>query len=50
MNAMTAHIENHTMKAANTPRPRRDVAEENVAQADGNPEKMRAVAAEAPVS
>lgn len=45
---MTAHIENHTMKAANTPQPRRrDVAEENVAQADENPEKMRAVAAEA---
>jgi hypothetical protein len=48
MGAMTAHIENHTMKAANTPQPRRrDVAEENVAQADENPEKMRAVAAEA---
>jgi hypothetical protein len=47
MSAMTAHNENHTTKAANTPRPRRDVAEENVAQANENPEKRRAAAAEA---
>jgi hypothetical protein len=33
MSAMTADIENHTMKAANTQQPRRDVPEENVAQA-----------------
>ena len=47
MIALTAHIENHTMKAANTPRPRREVADENVAQANENHEKMSAAAAEA---
>jgi hypothetical protein len=45
MGAMTAHIENHTMKAANAPRPRRDIAEENVAQTNESHES--AAAAEA---
>jgi hypothetical protein len=43
---MTADIENHSMKAANTERPR-DVAEEKVAQANETHDKMGAAAAEA---
>jgi hypothetical protein len=47
MSAMTAHIENQTMQTANPERPRRDVAEENVAQANETHEKMSAAATEA---